>query len=73
MQVKLTEAFLDQSFPGNPLPFLNGIAEHVRENGTDSIQSDEVKKVLWVVMAQAYGQCATIDLMDEWSRLEKGE
>ena len=27
--------------------------------------------VLWILMSQAYGQLATIDLCDEWDRLVK--
>jgi len=65
----LTTAMFNSSFPVNPIPFANGISEIVMNEGTDAIQSDEVKKVLWVLMAQAYGQMATIDLCDEWSRL----
>ena len=65
----LTTAMFNSSFPVNPIPFANGISEIVMNEGTDAIQSDEVKKVLWELMAQAYGQMATIDLCDEWSRL----
>jgi len=65
----LTTAMFSPSFPINPIPFANGISEMVMNGGTDTIESDEVKKVLWVLMAQAYGQMATIDLSDEWSRL----
>ena len=61
------------SFPCNPIPFANGLAEHVSANGTDSIESDQAKRILWILMAQAYGQIATIDLCDEWRRLTKNE
>jgi len=69
----LTTAMFSPSFPVNPIPFANGISEMVMNGGTDAIESDEVKKVLWVLMAQAYGQMATIDLSDEWSRLYGAE
>jgi hypothetical protein len=59
----------NSSFPVNPLPFANGVFELVKEKGTDAIKSDEVRKVLWVLMAQSYGQLAKIDLCDEWDRL----
>jgi len=70
--MKLTEAMFNPSFPINPIPFANGLADHVRENGTDSIQSDEAKKILWVLIAQAYGQLSKVDLCDEYDRLSKG-
>lgn len=69
----LTTAMFSPSFPVNPVPFANGISEMVMNGGTDTIESDEVKKVLWVLMAQAYGQMATIDLGDEWDRLYRTE
>jgi hypothetical protein len=65
----LTTAMFNSSFPVNPIPFANGISEMVMNEGTDAIKSDEVKKVLWVLMAQSYGQLATIDLCEEWDRL----
>jgi hypothetical protein len=61
----------NSSFPCNPIPFAKGLAELVKQEGTDSIQSDNAKSILWVLMAQAYGQIATIDLCDEWRRLDK--
>jgi len=69
----LTTAMFSSSFPINPIPFANGISEMVMDGGTDAIESDEVKRVLWVLMAQAYGQMATIDLSDEWDRLYQTE
>jgi hypothetical protein len=67
----LTQAMFSPSFPGNPIPFAKGLVELVRSEGTNSIQTDEAKSILWILMAQAYGQLATIDLHTEWSRLDK--
>ena len=67
----LSTAMFSPSFPCNPIPFARGLADLVKQNGTDSIKSDEAKAILWVLMAQAYGQLATIDLCAEWSRLDK--
>jgi len=64
-------AFKCECFPCNPLPFAKALGDLVRENGTDTIKSDEAKAILWILMAQAYGQMARIDLCDEWSRLDK--
>ena len=69
----LTTALQSESFPCNPIPFANGLAQLVRDNGTDSIRSDNAKRILWILMAQAYGQLATIDLCDEWDALTKGQ
>lgn len=69
MNERIITAFAGTSFPINPIPFSNAISDFVRENGTNSIQSDEAKAILWVLIAMAYGQMASIDLSDEWNRL----
>ena len=66
---QIYHALESASFPCNPIPFANGLADHVRKHGTDSIKSDEAKRLLWVLMAQSYGQLATIDLCDEYDLL----
>lgn len=66
---RLTEAMFSSALPSNPIPFASGLGDLVRENGSDSISSDEAKKILWVLMAQAYGSLSTVSLCDEWSRL----
>jgi len=64
-------AMFDDCLPVNPLPFLNKAAELIRENGTDYVKSDKLKAILWIVLAQAYGQLAVIDLYEEWDRLKQ--
>lgn len=66
----LTDAMFSPAFPCNPRPFARGLDALIQEHGTDAIRSDDAKRILWVLMAQAYGQLATIDLMAEWSRLD---
>ena len=65
----LTEAMFDSSMPINPIPFAVGLADLVRERGTNFIKSDEAKKILWVLLAQSYGELSMIDLSTEWKRL----
>jgi|ETNvirenome_6_85_1030632.scaffolds.fasta_scaffold29331_4 hypothetical protein len=65
----LLTAYRHESMACNPLPFLHGIAELVRDTGTDAIQGDDAKRMLWMVIAQAYGQMEQVDLCEEWSRL----
>jgi len=71
--MKVDQAMFDSSFPVNPIPFAKGLADYVRENGTDSIKGDTARRILWVLMAQSYGQLASVDLCSEWSRLEKAQ
>ena len=65
----LLTAIESESFPCNPVPFANGLADLVLNRGTDSIKTDDAKRILWILMCQAYGQLATIDLSAEWDRL----
>jgi hypothetical protein len=66
----LTDAMFSPAFPVNPRPFARGLDALIQEQGTNAIRSDEAKRLLWVLMAQAYGQIATVDLCAEWSRLD---
>jgi hypothetical protein len=65
----LITAMFNSSFPVNPVPFANGISELVMNGNTEDIKSDEARAMLWVLMAQSYGQMAKLDLCDEWGRL----
>lgn len=71
--IQLWEAFKSPSFPCNPIPFAQGIADYVRENGTDSIKGDKAKAMLLILVQQAYGQLARLDACDEWDRLNKSD
>lgn len=58
-----------EAFPCNPRPFANGINAGCAEHGTDWIRTDQAKRILFILIAQSYGQLARIDLADEWDRL----
>ena len=58
-------AMFSECLPVNPLPFLVKATELIRENGTGYVKSDTIKAILWVVLAQSYGQLALIDLSEE--------
>jgi len=68
---ELQNAMFAPSFPCNPIPFANGIVEGCQNNGSDFIKSDEGKRILFVLNAIAYGQLATIDMIDEYNKLDK--
>ena len=59
----------DECLPVNPLPFLLKATDLIREKGTDYVKSDQIKAILWVILAHSYGQLATINLCEEWERL----
>ena len=62
-------AFNCAAFPCNPRPFAAALGDLCALDGTDAIRSDTAKAILWVLIAQSYGQLATVDLCKEWDRL----
>ena len=68
---ELASAFKRNAFPSNPLPFLNCLAENVKEHGTDWIRTDEAKALIYIINALAYGQLFTVDSWDEFNRLKE--
>ena len=65
----LSRAMFSTSFPCNPLPFLNVLHEGVKKYGTWWIKTDVAKKILYVIIAQAYGQSFKLESLDEYERL----
>jgi len=67
MRADLELAMFSECFPCNPIPFAQGLADYVREQKRgDAIKDDTAKRILWILMGQAFGQMATIDLCDLW-------
>jgi hypothetical protein len=66
---ELSQAMFSPSTPVNPIPFLNGLVTGLKEKGTDWITTDEAKKVLFVVLVQAYGWAFLLDSFKEYQRL----
>ena len=64
-------ALFSDALPCNPRPFARAIEEGCQDNGTDWIRTSSAKRILWVLLAQSYGQLATVDLCEEWSRLRR--
>ena len=64
-------AMFSEALPVNPRPFLLKAASLIREKGSDYIRSDQIKAILWMILAQSYGQLSVIDLCKEWDRLSK--
>lgn len=67
----LAAVMFSEALPSNPLPFLTGLIDGVKINGTDWIRSDEAKMILFTVFQQMYGQAVLFDSFDEFQRLQK--
>jgi len=68
-------AFMSEAFPCNSIPFLTRLRELLNETQTNGLAylSEEGKlkarACMWILMAQLYGQTATINLSEEWYSL----
>lgn len=67
----LEKGLTNPGFPCNSIPFAKGIADGVKLNGTDWIKSDQAKRILFVLIAQAYGQFFGLDSYNEYKRLRR--
>lgn len=68
---QLSKAMFLNSLPSNPIPFLNGIIEGCKLNGTDYIQTDEAKRILFTILCQSCGSLFHLDSLTEYERLSK--
>ena len=66
---RLQDARFSPAMPCTPMPCLLGLTDMVQQRGSSALETDEAKQILWVLMAQSYGQLASIDLCCEYSRL----
>lgn len=64
------QAMFSPTFPCNPRPFARAL-DRLCDGDTGAIRSDEAKRILWILMAQAYGQLAKVDFYEEYARLER--
>ena len=67
---ELEKGMFAEFSPCNPIPFLNGLLNGCKAEGTDYIQSDGAKRILFTIMQQAYGTAFRIDSFDEFKRLK---
>lgn len=74
METKLLDqrdlAFLSDSLPCNPLPFINRLHELAKES-TSNANCDQFKANLWILLTQSYGQLFSVDSYTEYCRLKE--
>jgi len=68
METKLYEAFKMASLPSNPIPFLRELEERCSKDSS-FIKTNEGKKLLLVLIMQAYGSLFSINSVGEILRL----
>jgi len=65
----LSNVMFSPAFPCNPIPFANGIIQGIKDNGTDWITSEQAKRILYILIAQSYGQGFNIESYQEYTNL----
>lgn len=63
-------ALFSPAFPCNPRPFARAIGGGCEQHGTSYIETDEAKAILNILIQMSYGQCASVDTLDEYERLK---
>lgn len=72
-------AWKDECFPINSLPFLNRCIEILKENGTNNpngLSKEEhlkIKKNMYILIGQTFGQLSNVDLVSLYDKLEDEE
>lgn len=67
----LSQAMFEEYTTCNPIPFLNGLVEGCKQNGTDWIRSNTAKRILFTILQQAYGTAFKLDSFEEFQHLLK--
>ena len=75
--MKIEETIGDLGLPVNTIAMANRLVEILKESGTNTIlalrdRPDDfkaVRKILWLINQQAYGQLGNLDLNEEWHDL----
>jgi len=68
---KLAQAMFSPMTSVNPIPFLKGLEKGVRKYGTDWINTDQSKMILFTILQQAFGTAFRLDSFDLYQWFEK--
>lgn len=77
MNMEIEDCIFDNNLPVNTIAMLNRLEELLKENETNSLLSESckmdarIKRLFWLLNSQVYGQVATIDMYNEWSKLHR--
>jgi len=66
----LSRAMFSPAFPCNPIPFLSGLITGCKNNGFDWLETNEAKRILFIVIALSYGQSFKLDSYLEFKSLK---
>jgi hypothetical protein len=71
----IEETIASQNLPVNTKSMLNRMSELMEEKSTNSlqgIQDRRIRKLLWLLNSQVFGQLAIINMEQEWKELTNG-
>ena len=67
---ELSEAMFNASFPCNPIPFINGLNLGIKLNGMDWINTNQAKRILFIIISLSYNQFFNLDNLEEYIYLK---
>lgn len=69
----IEDTIFDDTLPCNSIAVLDRLKELLEEHGTNSLEHCRndlrVRKAMWLLVAQFYGELAVVDLTVEWSMI----
>jgi len=75
IEMEIEDTIFEKGLPVNTIAMLNRLKNLLEENGTNCLKNcrDDirVKKLMWLINRQFYGEQVSIDLWDEWDQLKK--
>lgn len=73
--IQIEDTIGDDGLPVNSLAMVERLKELLKENNTNCLsdcKSDiRIRKLMWLINQQVYGQIATIDMYKEWGELTR--
>jgi len=73
----IEDTIFDSGLPVNSLAMLNRLKQLIEENKTNSLNApkckndNRIRRLMWLLNSQFYGQLETINLMTEWQKLKE--
>ena len=75
--MNIEDTIFDEILPVNTKPILNRMRKLLDDNKTNSLyqckENPRIKKLMWLLNSQFYGQLTTINMIDEWQKLKTKE
>ena len=75
--MQIEDTIFTDSLPVNSIPIIERLKEVLNGNNTNSIEECkndlQVRKLMWLLNSQFYGQFSCVDMVVEWNNLKVKE